>query len=481
MPVADVFESRLVSQALGLPPETGGPAGFSLITTDSRHAGPGALFVAIKGERVDGHDFIPQAIAQGANGILCRASTAVPKGLNQKLAIYKVEDTVQAYRAVAGAWRKRFSIPIIAVAGSVGKTTTKEFLAVLLRGKWSEVLQTQASENGFIGVAKTLLELRSKHRAAVVEIGIDEPGAMTRHLKLVAPTASLLTAIGPEHLEKLQNLETVVQEELLALEYVEASGGETAVNLDEPEIASRFKPNAKSVGFSIGSRALPSSVVQNYKQVLIARVSSEKMDITSTAAHSEFQVPLPLPGDHNARNLLGAIAIATTQGVTQSEMTGALKNFKGAEGRSDLVKLEDSTQVLCDYYNANPTSMEAAFRVMSKLSETSPDSARIFCLADMAELGEDELQFHRSLSEPLKAVLKRTSDRLFLFGSRMKALQEVLKVSGFPGTVSHFDSREDLANAVQKIRKRGDLILIKGSRSMKMEEVWELLQAHQPA
>ncbi|MEK6579215.1 MAG: Mur ligase family protein, partial [Bdellovibrionota bacterium] len=208
---------------------------FSLVTTDSRKIQRGCLFVALKGDRFDGHAFIDSAIRSGAAGILVKKGTKIPKS-GPPIEIFEVDDTLEAYRALAGAWRREFDIPVVVVAGSVGKTTTKELLTSLLRAKWPNVLKTEASQNGFIGVAMTLLELRPEHDAAVIEVGIDEPGAMEKHIPLICANAVVLTAIGPEHLEKLIDIETVAKEECKAFELIAKTGGTVFVNLDDPWI-----------------------------------------------------------------------------------------------------------------------------------------------------------------------------------------------------------------------------------------------------
>jgi len=227
---------RFVAQALGLPQPPGPDAAFTAVSTDSRTMPEGALFVPIKGEKFDGHDFIPKAIAGKARGVLTSRAMAPLRAV----AVFRVPDTVAAFQKIAAAWRKKFSYPVAAVGGSVGKTTTKEFLAAALSGRF-RVVKTEASKNGEIGVPMTLLEMRAEHEAAVVEIGIDEAGAMDRLCALVRPTAAVVTAIAAEHLEKLRNLETIAREESLLLVRTAAEGGRAFVNLDDPYLAPLFE------------------------------------------------------------------------------------------------------------------------------------------------------------------------------------------------------------------------------------------------
>ncbi|MEO5969785.1 MAG: Mur ligase family protein, partial [Bdellovibrionia bacterium] len=207
---------------------------FTGVFTDSRKTEPGSLFVALKGDNYDGHDFIEKAVSNGARGVLCQRGHSITGSKDAYL--FYVEDPLRAYRRFAAAWRKEFSIPVIAVAGSAGKTTTKELLAAILQGKWKNILKTQGSQNGFVGIPMTLLEMRTHHEAAIIEVGIDEVGAMEQHMALVSPGYSILTSIGPEHLENLIDVPTVAREEGIALSHVARGEGTVAIYLDDPWI-----------------------------------------------------------------------------------------------------------------------------------------------------------------------------------------------------------------------------------------------------
>jgi UDP-N-acetylmuramyl pentapeptide synthase len=227
---------------------------FSEFTTDSRKIAAHSIFVAVRGERFDGHAFIEQAIAAGATGILAKAQTIAERGYERqfpKVFFAGVTDVQAAFRRLAQAWRAQTKIPVIAVAGSNGKTTTKELLAAILEGRFHSVLKTTGSENGYLGIPITLLRLRSSHQAAVIEVGIDDVGAMTEHIDLVRPTHTVLTVIGPEHLEKLGTLETVAREELLAFSETEKNGGCSVVNLDDTWMATASEHLTQPWKFSL--------------------------------------------------------------------------------------------------------------------------------------------------------------------------------------------------------------------------------------
>ena len=349
----------------------------------------------------------------------------------------------------------------------MGKHNTKELKAAIIKGKWTnQVLKTSGSQNGFLGIPMTLLELRPEHKAAVVEVGIDEVGAMEKHLPIVAPTASLVTAIGPEHLEKLMDLETVAREEKLALTYVDTNNGITVLNLDDPWLAplATSLKGPKGIGFTLGEKAS--------QKTLCGQLSTDETVLTvSGLGLSKKDFDLPLPGRHNAQNLLGAIGMALVHGLKPDEIRDGLKTFKGAEGRSQIRTLPGGHRVLCDYYNANPPSMAAGLELLA----TQSHGRKWACLGDMLELGSQEEGFHRELAT---LIVQKEIDRVLLFGPRMKWLFDELKHRAFKGHVSHFTTHFDLAQALFQGVSPGDSILIKGSRSMKMEEVWKHLETY---
>jgi UDP-N-acetylmuramoyl-tripeptide--D-alanyl-D-alanine ligase len=439
---------------------------FTGIDTDSRNIEPGSLFVALKGENFDGHDFIESAVAKGARGVLCQRGKSVVGSKDATL--FYVEDTLRAYRKFAAAWRKEFSIPVIAIAGSAGKTTTKELLASILTGKWKHILKTQGSQNGFVGIPMTLLELGARHDIAIIEIGIDDVGAMEQHIALVSPGFAILTSIGPEHLENLIDVPTVAQEEGIALSWVSRNEGTVAVNMDDSWIRPHL--TAPKEG-----RKVPYSLqgLQSHLEMISGRLSPDGRElIFSGLGLSETQVPLPLPGKHNASNLLGAIALAAALGLKEDEIRQGLATFQGEQGRSQVKHLPGNILTICDYYNAQPASMNAALDLVGDLAKRSQGATWV-CLADMLELGHQEEELHRNLATKIKAL---NIQNVLLLGTRMKALENELTRSDFRGKLEHFSNHGDMASALIHSIQEGDLVLIKGSRSMKMEEIWKTLE-----
>ena len=450
---------------------------FTRVTSDSRKVQTGCLFVALQGEKFDGHQFIEAACNLGAAGVICRND--LHASVFKTVKVFAVEDTLVAYRKLAAAWRDQFRMPVIGVAGSVGKTTTKELLSALLHGRWPQVLKTEGSQNGFVGIPMTLLYLNGDQGAAVIEIGIDEIGAMVQHMDLVRPNVSVPTAIGPEHLEKLLNLETVAREEAIALRSVHARGGTVIVNLDDPWIAPLANElrggSGRVLGFSLKGAPVPQGIETLRGQI---GTSGETLEVSGLGLE-KTEFTLPLPGAHNAQNLLAALAVARSLGLEAQELQAGLSQFKGAYGRSE-VRQWKGVPVLCDYYNANPSSVEAGLEVLTQIAAKGRTQPRIrwACLADMLELGTDEEKLHRSLADRLCAL---GIENVLLYGTRMQWLSDELtrrkSTGAFKGLHSHHASQAALAQDLLARRGSEDAILIKGSRGMRMEEVWKVLEA----
>ena len=447
------FTSAWIAKALDLPAPLENKT-HRFIASDSREVGSGDLFVALIGENTDGHNFVEKARAQGATALVHLKSFSPPAGILS----FPVENTLDAFRKLAKAWRKEFHFPVIAVAGSSGKTSSKELLAALLRGKWNNVLQTQASQNGFQGVPTTLLRMREDQGAAVVEVGIDEPGAMIQHLDLVAPDAGLLTSIGPEHLEKLIDIDTVEKEEGLLFKVLEQRGAKAAVNQDDARIVNQARHLKKCAAIPYG--------IKNPAYIRGKKLPEDFLEVTGLdgGPHSFKQ---PMPGIHNALNLLGAIAMANTLGLSADEMQKGLATFTPPPGRSEIHRWK-GCRVLVDTYNANPSSVEAAIGTL--LDEAAKETW--VCLGDMLEMGKLEEELHRNLANLLEGA---HINHVLLYGPRMAQLEDELKKRNFPGSVEHFSTHEALASSL-RAAKAGDSILIKGSRGMRMEKAWEALQ-----
>lgn len=364
------FSATWIAKTLKLP-VPGGDLSFSAFSTDTRKVNPTEFFVAIKGDTFDGHDFLDAAVKAGVKGVLCQKGRA-PQGA---AFVAEVDDVVAAFRQLASAWRTELALPVVAIAGAVGKTTTKEFLAACLRGKHGEVLRTEGSFNGFVGIPITLLNLRREHKAAVIEIGIDAIGAMKQHIEVVKPDALVVTAIAEEHLENLIDLATVAREELIGMAWVESKGGHTVFNLDDSWIEKEFRRKGWKKARTASLKGKPGTVNYTYG-------ATDGQTLTIKSEKGTFPLTLPLPGNHNAQNLLLAVAVSQSLGLTADEISRGLKTFEGPKGRSEVHRLPNGVTVLADYYNASPASMRASLKLFDELAKPRTGKRWLF-LGDM--------------------------------------------------------------------------------------------------
>lgn len=448
--IAEILDLPFLSDAEDLP--------FSKITTDSRAVTPGALFIAIRGDHHDGHDFIPAALEAGAGAVI--SERPLPAGAKG----FQVASTLGAIRKLAHAWRATFSIPFIAVVGAVGKTTTKELIASILSGRFQRISKTEGSQNGFLGIPLTLLSTPADAEIAIIEIGIDEVGAMTQHLDLVKPTHLILTRTGPEHLHQLKTVEIAAAEELLAFDYALAENRPIAINLSDEFVRKWYEHNEKKI------RSFPHATYSLHPEdhADFTGTHDPLMRTLTTSRNSEkLSFPCPLPGEHHAHNLLAAVVISSFFNLTETEIQNGLSTFKTAYGRTEIYPLPGNSELIGDYYNSNPTSALAALQLL-----TSGDPAETHAvLADMLELGEQEERFHRELAASLIS-LKIT--RVWLYGPRMKWLQDELLRHGFTA-VQHFEDHASLGSALKASILPYSKVLVKGSRGMKMEKVVKTL------
>jgi UDP-N-acetylmuramoyl-tripeptide--D-alanyl-D-alanine ligase len=454
------WTTQNVAKTLGLS-DTGPDQPISFITTDSRAVKSGALFVAIKGDHHDGHDFIEQAIQQGAVAILSEKPPIKPAEVCQ----LQVQSTLKAIRSLAHTYRRSFKIPVIGVVGAVGKTTTKELLASVFKGKFEHVSKTEGSQNGYLGIPLTLLQMKTDTEIAIIEIGIDEIGAMEQHLALVEPTHVILTKTGPEHLHQLKTVEIAAEEELKAFDYALKHGIPMAINLSDEFVSAWYQrhPEAAKSGkcltYSLEKSTSP-AFLGNY------HASEETIQISGTGFNSTFSCPLP--GEHHAHNLLAAITLSRLFSLNPDEVKKGLGTFKTAYGRTELYKTANGTLVIGDYYNSNPTSLEAALKLLTSTKGAPEYHA---ALGDMLELGDEEEQFHRAVASQLRST---GVTHVWLYGSRMNWLLDQLKKEAFT-RVQHFESQEALAETLVQSCQSGARILIKGSRGMRMEKVLRVL------
>lgn len=428
---------------------------YPSVSTDSRTLAPGALFVALDGERFDGHGFVAAAAAGGAAGAVVRRGKAL-QGVPEGFALFTVDDTLRALGALAHFHRKRFQLPLGAVGGSNGKTTTKEMAGSILSVK-GPALKTEGNLNNEVGVPLTLLRLTAEHRAGVVELGMNAPGEMGRLVAMAEPDAGLLTTIQPEHLEGLGSLAGVAAAEgelFLGL----AATGTAVVNLDEPLVVAQAKASpARWLTFGREAKA----------DVRLEEAQPQGRSGQTVKVRSDgrtYLVPLAFVGAHNALNATAAFALARALGVSAEGCVEGLARARPTARRLNVVEAPGGLTVLDDCYNANPASVEAALKTARELAG---EGRVVAVLGDMLELGEGEAQEHTRMGE---VAAQLASLRAFL-GPRNTAAAPAQEAP----EAARFVEVEALWAWLKPRLRPGDVVLVKGSRGMRMERLVERL------
>ncbi len=427
----------------------GADAGFAAVSTDTRKLTPGDLFVALSGPNFDGHEFVRRAACLGAAGAL------VARPIDLALPQVRVADTLTALQAYAAARRRDFDLPVIAVTGSNGKTTVKQMLAAILRAS-GPVLATEGNLNNHIGVPLTLTRLRNEHRSAVIEMGANHAGEIEQLAALAAPTVGVVTLAAPAHLEGFGSVEGVARAkgELFA---ALPPTGTAVINADDA-----FAPLWR--GLAAGCRRVEFGLAAGTD--VSARADSIRLDELGRAEFElvtpagSRQVRLSLPGRHQVMNALAAAAAAGAAGAGPDAIVAGLAAAQAAPGRLAWQRREDGVAVLDDSYNANPASLCAALELLS----THPGE-RWLVLGDMAELGTGAEAAHAAAGRLAKAS---GVSRVFALGPLSAAT-----VAAFGAGARHFDEATELLHALRAALEAGVVpgILVKGSRSMRMERV----------
>jgi UDP-N-acetylmuramoyl-tripeptide--D-alanyl-D-alanine ligase len=435
---------------------TGGvPAGeriaWSSVTTDSRAVTPGDLFVALKGERFDGHEYAAEALRRGAVAALVSRRVALEREIPQVI----VDDTKAALGRLAGAWRARFSLPVLAVTGSNGKTTVKDMLATILAvycGGPDTVLATTGNLNNDIGVPLMLLRLRERHRYAVLEMGMNHLGEIECLARIAAPTAALVNNAQRAHIGLLGSLEAIAQAKGEIYSGI-MPGGVALVNEDDPFAAywKGLNPGRSVITFGTAESADVRGLLENGQLRLITPLDA-------------FAVTLQVPGEHNARNAIAACAAAFAMEIPPHAIQAGLSAFEGTEGRLQRRPGARGSLLIDDTYNANPDSMKAALRVLARSG-----GQRVFVMGDMGELGDAGAPLHAEIGAFAKGA---GIDRLVALGPL-----SVHAVEAFGAGGAHCASLDDLVREVAAEAGPGTTILVKGSRFMQMERAVERLAA----
>jgi UDP-N-acetylmuramoyl-tripeptide--D-alanyl-D-alanine ligase len=431
---------------------------FAGVTTDSRRLARGELFVAIRGDAHDGHDFLADAAARGAGAVVVERSHAERR---LGCGMIAVRDTLAALGDIASFHRRRHRPRIVAVTGSNGKTTTKEMLAAILERALGpgRVLRTTGTQNNLVGLPLTLLRMAGTEEAAILELGMNGPGEIWRLAQIAEPDVGVITCVAPAHLEGLGSIHGVAEAKAELYRRLRPSAT-AVVNADDPLVAAsaRAFPGRK-IPFGTGGEGLAveaQDIVDRGLDGIEFRLAVERHDVP---------VRLAVPGRHNVTNALAAAAAGHALGIRLDALQAGLEAFQPPGMRMEVTQLPTGVTVLNDAYNANPASMAAALRTLA----ASRGRRRAAVLGEMRELGAEAVRAHRELGATAAAV---HVDALFLLGAHADAVRAGAEAAGFPADrITIAATHEELGDRLAAWCRAGDLVLLKGSRGAAMEEV----------
>jgi len=445
----EATDGKLINHASG--------AAIRGISTDTRTIQPADAFIAIKGDNFDGHNFINEAIRKGASAIIAYSLqlTAYSK---KGVAIIKVKDTTKALGDIARFQRKKFAIPVIAVTGSNGKTTAKEMLAHVLSVRF-KVQKNEGTKNNHIGVPLTLLNLKGSDDIAVLELGTNHPGEIEYLTGICLPNIGVITNIGPSHLEHLGDLKGVLREKYKMVENLNRPHI-GLLNADDNLLKKKISAkSAKAVVFGFG--------IKNHSDFTAGMIRSYN-DKTVFFIGEKYKFTLNTPGYYNIYNALSAIAAARIFGIEYKDITLKLNTFQFPPGRLKILKLNNAV-FIDDTYNSNPLSLRQA---LDTLSNFKTAGRKIFVMGDMLELGSGRKVFHREAGRDIAGCC----DALIAVGDLSKLAAEAAFTAGLSSKgiftcQNAFEARDILFNKLSL--GKCDVVLVKGSRLMKMEKVFK--------
>ena len=420
------------------------------ISTDTRNLPAGCLFIAIKGERFDGHAFIKQAIENGA-------AAAVSEYPVDGCPCIVVKNTRTALLKLAKYYRSKFNPILVGITGSVGKTTTKEMIALVLSEKY-KTLKTQGNLNNEIGLPKTLFNLDSSYQAAAIEMGMSDFGEIERLSNTAVPTIGVITNIGFSHIENLKSQEGILKAKLEILSGMK-SDAPLIVNGDDRYLAPlklELKSSRSVYLYGTGDKC------DFRAKNIIEENGITRFTLVYNGVNTEIEIPCA--GKHNVLNASAAFCVGILSGLNENEIVSALKKYKSDGMRQNIVKKGDKT-VIIDCYNASPDSMKATLNV---LADMKCKGRKIAVLGDMLELGDMSEKLHRLVGE---YAAQCHPDRLYCYGENAMYIAAEASEHGLASCAFHKDSKDLMAEKIKEDLQSGDVILFKASRGMKLEEV----------
>ncbi len=453
-----VFSTEEIGKATGGSLIGGRPDGrFEGLSTDSRTTGKGCLFIPIVGERFDGHDYVVDAVSNGAAGVLCeRGKEEKIERLPDTVSAIIVDDTLKALGDVAHFWRRRFSIPVVAVTGSSGKTTTKEMIAAIA-GMSKNVLKNRGNFNNLIGLPLTLLELNSEHEMAIVELGTNRRGEIERLAEISEPDIGVVTNIGPAHLEGFGSLESIRDEKGDLLLGMKGSGVAVINSDDEMSVHLARKWPERKITFGIERDA-------EVRATDIVMRDQGAMVFELAVGETHGVVEIKAPGIHNVYNALAAAAASLASGIQNDHIYRGLSKFRQIPGRMSVHRLKEGAYLVDDAYNANPASLREALLTLKELSGRDES---IVVFGDMLELGNKSEELHEEAGRIMAETGVR---RVFISGNFSQAVARGLKKGDVEyDHIVFTDSPDEVADQLRRYLRPRHWLLVKGSRGMKME------------
>jgi UDP-N-acetylmuramoyl-tripeptide--D-alanyl-D-alanine ligase len=448
----DLQEAALATDGTAV----GGNAAFQSVSTDSRSVQSDQLFVALRGDRFDGHEFIASVASQGAVAAMVDRSWAASNPVPLPLLV--VEDTRLGLGKLGAAWRTRFDLPLIGVTGSNGKTTVKEMCAAILRAQARlagfdpdlAVLATKGNLNNDIGLPLMLLRMSGNHRSAVIEMGMNHPGEIGYLTRLARPTVALVNNAQRAHLQGMGSVNEVAREKGAIYEGL-CPEGVAVINADDA-FAGYWK------ALNVGRRTLTFGLSAGADVTARCTTHGFASDVMLTSPKGETRFRLQVPGQHNVRNALAAAAACLAAGMSLEAVADGLGGYSGTAGRLHLRKGCGGAVVIDDSYNANPDSMRAGIAVLA-----ATPGRKVLVIGDMGEIGEQSFQYHDEIGGYAKS---EGVDYLFGLGEMSEVAARNFGEGGY-----HFNRLDDLVAAVKAELNADTVVLVKGSRFMKMERV----------
>jgi UDP-N-acetylmuramoyl-tripeptide--D-alanyl-D-alanine ligase len=439
-----------------------GDASFLGVSTDSRTVAEGELFVALKGVRFDGHTFVLEALEKRAAGVVIEEGKTGDIRWNgyRPRVVIAVTDTLRALGDLARERRRKYQIPVVALTGSNGKTTTKEMISACLETTFP-LLKTRENLNNLIGLPLTLLQLTEKERVVILEMGMNMPGEIRRLTEIAEPDVGLITNIERVHLEGLGCLERLKEEKGELFQRMRKDGT-VVVNQDDPhvmDLAHRY-PGQK-ITFGVGNLADVTG-----RQIRL--LGTEGTSFILTMEGKETEIRIPLLGKHFVPNALSAVAVASLFGIDRKTIREALEKFQPVSMRMEIVPLQGGRTLINDAYNANPRSMELALKT---LAEVKGKGRALAALGDMLELGDFSEEAHQQLGRQVKEL---SIDLLLVLGEKASVVVASAIRHGMPAERAKIvESHSEAISLLRQGAQEGDWILVKGSRRMAMEKIAE--------